>query len=343
MKYLITGGCGFIGSNFADILLRRGEDVTVLDNLSRKGTIHNLQYLQKKYPEVKFVHCDIRSDLEKIRIAVEKADVIFHLAGQVAVTTSFINPREDFDINAFGTFNLLEAVRKSENRPIVLYASTNKVYGGMTDIEEIKKNNRYIYKDLPQGINEDRILDFHSPYGCSKGVSDQYVRDYSRMYKIKTVVLRQSCIYGTRQFGIEDQGWVAWFVIAAYLGKTIKIYGDGMQVRDLLFVDDLFSAWDLAVKNIDSVSGEVFNVGGGPAYSLSLLELLAHLNTFLKKDIEHSFDHWRPGDQPVYISDISKIKKRLNWEPTISPEEGVRKLVDWVAENIILIQNLFGE
>lgn len=338
MKYLITGGCGFIGTNFAEKLLERGEDVILLDNLSRKGSVANLIYLQQKYPQVKFIHADIRVDFEKLCRIVEQVDAVYHLAGQVAVTTSYKYPKEDFDINALGTFNVLEAIRRSERKPLIIYASTNKVYGGMTDIDIVKKGQRYSYKDVPYGIPEDRLLDFHSPYGCSKGVADQYVRDFSRMYSLKTVVMRQSCIYGKRQFGVEDQGWVAWFTIAAELGKPITIYGDGMQVRDVLYADDLFEAWDLATKNIDQVSGRIYNVGGGPDKSLSLLELLDILEKQLNKQIDYTFDDWRPGDQPVYISDIRKIKEELDWEPKVEPEEGTKLMTEWIIENSNLIK-----
>jgi len=337
MKYLITGGCGFIGANFAEQLLERGDEVVLLDNLSRAGSVANLIHLQKKYPGVEFVHGDVRVDFDKKLHLMEEVDVVYHLAGQVAVTTSYKYPKEDFDTNALGTFNVLEAIRRSERKPMIIYASTNKVYGGMTDIEIVKKGKRYIYKDLKKGIPENRLLDFHSPYGCSKGVADQYVRDFSRMYDIKSVVMRQSCIYGGRQFGVEDQGWVAWFIIAAHIGNPITIFGDGMQVRDVLYVDDLFEAWDLATKNMGEHSGKIFNIGGGPKYSLSLLELLDMLEVLMDKKIDHSFSDWRPGDQPVYISDITKAKKELGWEPRTSPKEGVSKLSSWVITNTELI------
>lgn len=342
MKYLITGGCGFIGANFAIQLLKRGDDVILLDNLSRKGTVANLSYLKETYPKVKFVHADIRTDFKKMLEIMEMVNVVYHLAGQVAVTTSVKNPREDFDINAEGTFNVLEAIRRSKKKPLIIYASTNKVYGGMEDIEIAKEGKKYIYKDLPEGIPEDRLLDFHSPYGCSKGTADQYVRDYARIYNLKTVVMRQSCIYGQRQFGVEDQGWVAWFTIASNLDKPITIYGDGMQVRDVLYVADLFEAWDLATKAIDEVSGEIFNIGGGSKFTLSLLELLDFLENHLDKKIEYSFDDWRPGDQPVYVSDISKAKKMLKWEPKTTPQEGVKKLTEWTVENADLIKEQLG-
>ena len=343
MKYLITGGCGFIGVNFAERLLERGDDVILLDNLSRKGTVANLIHLQRKYPNVEFVHADIRVDFDKKLHLMEQVDVVFHLAGQVAVTTSYKFPKEDFDANALGTFNVLEAIRRSERKPMILYSSTNKVYGGMEEIEIVKEGSRYVYRDIPLGIPETANLDFHSPYGCSKGVADQYVRDFSRMYDIKSVVMRQSCIYGRRQFGIEDQGWVAWFTIAANKDKPITIFGDGMQVRDVLYADDLFEAWDAAVKNIDDVTGEIYNVGGGPNFAMSLLELLDVLEEFLEKKINYSFDEWRPGDQPVYISDIRKIKNELGWEPTTTPRKGVEKLTDWIVTNSNLLDAHLGQ
>jgi len=338
MKYLTIGGAGFIGSNFADQLLSRGDRVIIFDNFSRRGTVDNCNWLQERYRGLRIVRGDIRSDVSKLKDLVEKVDVVYHLAAQVAVTTSVRNPREDFEINALGTFNVLEAVRESKRRPVVIYASTNKVYGGMEDVEIIEKDGRYGYKDFPKGIPENRLLDFHSPYGCSKGAGDQYVRDYARIYGLKTVVMRQSCIYGRRQFGVEDQGWVAWFTIAAVLGKKITIYGDGKQVRDVLFVDDLFEAWDLVIKNIDRVSGEVFNIGGGAKLTMSLLELLDLLQEFLRTKIDYTFSDWRPGDQPVYISDISKAKKILGWEPRVDVESGVRLLADWVSRNRELFQ-----
>jgi CDP-paratose 2-epimerase len=251
----------------------------------------------------------------------------------VAVTTSVTEPREDFEINALGTFNVLEAVRASGRKPLVIYSSTNKVYGGMENIRVVERNGRYEYADLPQGIGEERLLDFHSPYGCSKGAADQYVRDYARIYGIPTVVFRQSCIYGYRQFGVEDQGWVAWFTIAGALGRRVTIYGDGKQVRDVLFVEDLVRAYELAAEKIGKVAGRVYNIGGGPKHSMSLLELLAMLERMLGKRIPREFGDWRPGDQPVFVCDISKARDELGWEPVVGVEEGVRKLYDWVVAN----------
>ena len=333
MKILITGGAGFIGCNTAKYFLDQGHEVTILDNFSRKGTESNLVWLQENYPSVGVVRVDVR-DADAVASEIANGyDAVIHLAGQVAVTTSVVNPREDFDINAMGTFNVLEGCRLAEKKPIVIYSSTNKVYGGMEDVRTHEINGRYEYADLPEGVPENRLLDFHSPYGCSKGCADQYVRDYARIYGLKTVVCRQSCIYGYRQFGVEDQGWVAWFIIATVLGKPLTIYGDGKQVRDILFVEDLVRAYDMAIKNIDKTAGQVYNIGGGSRNQMSLLELLAFLEKFTGRKIETAFSDWRPGDQPVFVCDIAKAKTDFGWEPTVSVEEGVKKLYDWVDEN----------
>lgn len=337
MKYLIIGGAGFIGSNFADKLLGRGDSVIVFDNLSRRGAIENVNWLSKNHKNLELIVGDIRTDKNKLADLVNKSDVVYHLAAQVAVTTSVKDPEEDFEINALGTFNVLEAIRKSENKPPIIFSSTNKVYGGMEDIKIVERNDRYEYKDYPGGISEERLLDFHSPYGCSKGAGDQYVRDYARIYGLKTVVMRQSCIYGPRQFGIEDQGWVAWFLIASTLGKEITIYGDGKQVRDVLHVDDLFEAWDLAIKKNDLMKGQVFNIGGGKDNTLSLLELLSFIEKERGIKVNYKFSEWRPGDQPVYVSSIEKAKKMLNWHPRIDTKKGITLLADWIEAN----QNLF--
>ena len=340
MRVLVIGGAGFIGANLANRFLKRGNDVFVFDNLSRRGTEWNLKWL-KEYKNLKFIKGDIRNyDELKNLFLKEKFDVVFHMAAQVAVTTSVINPREDFEINALGTFNILEAIRETKQNPIILFASTNKVYGGMTDIKIVEKNGRYAYKDIKGGIKEDRLLDFHSPYGCSKGCADQYMIDYARIYGLRTVVFRQSCIYGYRQFGIEDQGWVAWFTIAAALNKEITIYGDGKQVRDVLFIDDLLDAYEAAIKNIDRVKGQAFNIGGGPKNTLSLLELISFLEEFFNKKISLKFSNWRPGDQPVFICNISKAKKLLNWGPSVNPRQGVKLLYNWVKKNIDLFKDL---
>jgi len=341
MKILVTGGAGFIGANAAERFLKRGDKVFVFDNLSRRGTSWNISWL-KKYRNLTFIKGDVRkyADLLKLFKKNRDFDVVLHFAAQVAVTTSVTNPREDFDINALGTFNVLEAIRETKSDPIIMYSSTNKVYGGMTDIKIVEKNGRYAYKDYPRGISEDRLLDFHSPYGCSKGTADQYMIDYARIYGLKTVVFRQSCIYGYRQFGIEDQGWVAWFTIATMLEKNISIYGDGKQVRDVLFIEDLIDAYEAAINNIEKAKGQAFNIGGGAKNTMSLLELIAFLERFFGKNIPFKFGDWRPGDQPVFVCDIAKAKQVLGWEPKTSPEEGVRKLYEWVKDNKKLFADL---
>ncbi len=334
-KFLITGGAGFIGSNYVSRLIQRGEQVTVFDNLSRSGSRHNLEWLRETYGEkaFKLVIGDIR-EARAVQDAAHDANVIVHLAAQVAVTTSVFKPREDFEINALGTFNVMEAARASHSKPIVIYSSTNKVYGGMDNVAVVEHPTRYAYGDLPQGAAETQPLDFHSPYGCSKGAGDQYVRDYFRIYEVPTVVFRQSCIYGTRQFGVEDQGWVAWFVIAAITGRPIAIYGDGKQVRDILFVDDLLDAYDIAVTNIKQAAGQVYNVGGGIEKTLSIWsEFCPILEKMVGHPLPVTMGDWRPGDQKVYVSDIRKAEKELGWKPRIGVQEGVQRLFDWVSAN----------
>ena len=337
---LITGGAGFIGSNYAARCLQRGESIKIFDNLSRAGSRLNLEWLEKTYGKKSFelILGDIR-DSAAIINAAKGAKRILHLAAQVAVTTSVTDPETDFAINAQGTFNVLEAARKSGGNPAFIFASTNKVYGGMENVEVEEKNTRYDYKDLPLGASEDQPLDFHSPYGCSKGSGDQYVRDYHRIYQLPTMVFRQSCIYGRRQFGIEDQGWVAWFIIAAILGKPITIYGNGKQVRDILFVEDLVDAYDAGFAHLPEKGGQIFNIGGGRKNTISIwMEFKPILEDLLGKEIVTSSSGWRPGDQPVFISDIRKAQNILGWAPRISAEKGISILFDWVREN----KNLFN-
>jgi CDP-paratose 2-epimerase len=255
------------------------------------------------------------------------------LAAQVAVTTSVTNPRNDFETNALGTFNIMEAVRQSSSKPIVIYSSTNKVYGKMADLKIVQSDGRYAYAHCPDGIPETRPLDFYSPYGCSKGTGDQYVIDYARIYGLKTIVFRQSCIYGPHQMGVEDQGWVAWFAIRALQERPVTIYGDGKQVRDVLYIDDLTAAFDAAVKHITKTSGQAYNIGGGPQNTLSLLGLIDLLAHHFGRRLEYSFTEWRPGDQLVFVSDIRRAKTDFGWEPRISPTEGVEKLLVWLKEN----------
>jgi CDP-paratose 2-epimerase len=249
------------------------------------------------------------------------------------VTTSVTDPRADFEINALGTFNMLEAVRQHSPESFFITASTNKVYGKMHGVAVTERNGRYEYRDLTAGAGEDQPLDFHSPYGCSKGAADQYTIDYSRIYGLQTVAMRQSCIYGTRQFGIEDQGWVAWFTIASVLGKPITIYGDGKQIRDVLHVDDLARAYEAAFEHRDTVSGEAFNIGGGPGNTMSLLELLAQLEEDLRIKIPLKWSDWRPGDQPVFVCNIDKARERMGWAPQVGVRDGVRGLIGWVDQN----------
>ena len=337
--YLVTGGAGFIGSNYVHRLIQRNEHVTIFDNLSRAGAPRNVAWLEETFGKNGFrlIVGDVRSAAD-ITKAAQDADVIVHLAGQVAVTTSVTKPREDFEANALGTFNALEAARASGRNPIFIYASTNKVYGGMEDVKLVEDATRWRYAELEHGCAETQPLDFHSPYGCSKGTGDQYVRDYARIYGLRSVVFRQSCIYGPRQFGIEDQGWLAWMVIAAVTGRKITIYGDGKQVRDVLHVNDLLSAYDAAVEKIDAAKGQVYNMGGGTRNILAVwAEFGPMLEKLLGKKIEVARDDWRPGDQRVFYADFRKAQRELGWEPKISLEEGIKMIFEWVKEN----KNLF--
>ena len=334
MKILITGGAGFIGVNSANYFAKKGHQVVIFDNLSRKGSRKNLEWIKNEC-EVEFFPGDLRKFVDLVDVFNHngKFNLILHLAAQVAVTKSVADPYDDFEINALGTFNLLEATRRYSPKAVFIYSSTNKVYGEMEDLNIIEQNGRYTYGDLSEGIDESQNLDFHSPYGCSKGAADQYCRDYHRIYNLKTIVLRQSCIYGYRQFGIEDQGWVAWFCIATALGKPITIYGDGKQIRDVLFIDDLIKAFELAYENRNKASGQVYNIGGGPENTMSLHELIDSLERQKRKKIPVRYDDWRPGDQKVFVGNIAKAKRELGWEPTVNPTTGVKKLYKWVKDN----------
>lgn len=339
---LITGGAGFIGSNLANRLLAQGHRITIFDNLSRSGCERNLTWLRESYgaDAFKLVHADL-TDYAALQSAAEGAQRIYHLAGQVAVTTSVKDPRADFQSNALGTFNVLEAARSVADNPVFFYASTNKVYGGMEEVRIAEQETRYMYENLPLGIPETQLLDFHSPYGCSKGAGDQYVRDYHRIYGLRTVVARQSCIYGYRQFGIEDQGWLAWFTIAALKGRPISIYGNGKQVRDVLFVEDLIDAYELFVQKIDQAAGQIYNVGGGIDNTISVWrEFGPKLEKLMGKAIPITYGDWRPGDQPVYISDTSKAKRELGWSPKVSVDEGIERMYRWIRDNQPLFAHL---
>jgi CDP-paratose 2-epimerase len=336
IKYsLITGGAGFVGTNLAKRLLEEGKRVLILDNLSRPGVERNLQWLYDNYEERLEVHvADIRN-LQTVKMLMKGASEVFHFAAQVAVTTSLDFPINDFEINARGIINVLEAIRAMDNPPPLVFTSTNKVYGGLEDLHFISNSSRYNPADkniLKNGISEARPLDFHSPYGCSKGAADQYVIDYARTYGIPAVVFRMSCIYGPHQYGTEDQGWVAHFAIRAIENKPISIYGDGKQVRDVLFVEDLVDAFLLAQKHMPEISGQAFNIGGGPGNTTSLLELLQMLGDFQGHKIPLNFDNWRPGDQHYYVSDIRKFRKATGWYPKHTVQEGVSKLYRWLCQ-----------
>jgi CDP-paratose 2-epimerase len=330
---LITGGAGFVGSNLAHRLLSNGHRVRLLDNLSRTGVERNLRWLIETHGDLVDIEVPDVRNLSIVKQAVKDASQIFHFAAQVAVTSSLVDPIEDFEINARGTLNLLEAVRTTENPPPLIFTSTNKVYGNLADLEFSKQGNRYAPADdviREQGINEERPLDFHSPYGCSKGAADQYVTDYARTYGIPALVFRMSCIYGPHQYGNEDQGWVAHFVIRSISGKPITIYGDGMQVRDILFIDDLVDAFLLAQQHMKKLAGNAFNIGGGPANSISLLELLDLLAELHGGDVSVRFEDWRAADQRYYVADTSKFSRLTGWEPRVPVHDGLRRLYEWI-------------
>ena len=332
---LITGGAGFIGTNLADSLLTSGRHITILDNLSRAGVDQNALWLQQRHGrKLKIIVGDVRDRSDVCR-ALEGVSHVFHLAAQVAVTTSLVDPRTDFDINAGGTINVLERIRAMEEPPSLIYTSTNKVYGGLEDLTLKREGNRYAPVDrdtAERGISESRPLDFHTPYGCSKGSAEQYVLDYSRAFGLRTVVFRMSCIYGPHQFGTEDQGWVAHFLIRALEHKPITVYGDGLQVRDILFSGDLVDAFLLAWRDIGKLSGNAFNIGGGPDRTISLLELVDSIARMTGVKPSLYFDGSRAGDQRYYVSDTSKFRKATAWEPQVSPRAGIRKLYDWLLE-----------
>ena len=335
----ITGGLGFIGSNLSDYLLSKTEEsVVIFDNLSRKNVVKNKEWLEQKYPHnprLKIIKGDIR-DFETLKKSMTDATKIYHIAGQVAVTSSVSDPKSDFETNAYGTLNVLESARQLKTDPSLIMTSTNKVYGGLEGYKVAEEENRYDFDQMKQGISENAPLDPYSPYGCSKCCGDSYFKDYSRIYGLKTIVFRMSCIYGYRQFGTEDQGWVAHFIISSLLNRCLTIYGDGKQIRDILFVEDLVNAFQLVLNQANRLKGQIYNIGGGPKNTISLLELLELLEQFLNRKIEYKFGDWRPGDQKVYYSNIQKAKRDFNWEPLISKEEGVQKLFKWVQSNIKL-------
>lgn len=343
MRILVTGGAGFIGSNLAARGIRLGSEVTVLDNLSRPGGSWNLKWI-RSMGSFDFVRADIRNFSALLRLFRSKRfDVVFHQAAQVAVTTSVQDPRTDFEINALGTFNLLEAIRLSGQNPTFIFASTNKVYGSLSSLKVKEQNGQYAFQDFPFGAPETVPLDFHSPYGCSKGAADQYVLDYRRIYGLKTIVFRQSCIYGPGQMGVEDQGWVAWLGICSVLGRPITIYGDGKQVRDVLYIDDLVDLCFRGATVEPHLRSAVFNVGGGPEQAVSLLEVIHLLEQELGHPIEVRYSDWRPGDQRVYISDIRAVCDAFQWAPKILPRQGISALLLWIRRHQDIFDNLNSE
>ena len=340
MRYLITGGCGFLGSNLSQAAMKNGGHLTIFDNLSRLGSEMNLAWL-KKQGNFSFFHGDIRNqnDIDTL-IKNTKPDVIFHLAGQVAMTTSLKDPQKDFEINAMGSLYLLESVRKYARDACVIYSSTNKVYGDLDQFNYIEKDTRYEIKGFENGLNESVNLDFRSPYGCSKGAADQYMLEYARNFDLNTIVFRHSSIFGGRQYSTYDQGWIGWFIQESLLikkgvhNKPIKISGDGKQVRDVLFSEDLIDCYFLAASSINTSRGQAFNVGGGPSNSMSLLELFSFLEAELGVTLEVEKNEWRSNDQKVFIADITKAKKYFQWEPKKDKFSGLKKMITWVNSQI---------
>jgi CDP-paratose 2-epimerase len=340
MRILITGGAGFIGSNLTARMMERGHKVRVLDNLSRKGADANLEWLRTLagHQNLEVRKGDI-TDESTAHAAMADIEVVYHLAGQVAVTSSVENPRRDFNENALGTLNLLEAARLCKAPPIFVFSSTNKVYGGLDQLSLAEQATRYAIPELPHGIPEEFPLDFHSPYGCSKGAADQYVRDYARIYGLRTVVFRQSCIYGYRQFGVEDQGWVAWFIIACLTGQRLRVYGNGKQTRDVLFIDDLLDAYEAALDRINTAAGQVYNIGGGPNNAMSVWKEFGEiLNRLTGNSMKPEYADWRPGDQRIFIADIRRAQKDLGWSPKVAPADGIHQLYRWTEANLELFR-----
>jgi len=338
-KILITGGAGFIGSNTAFYFFKNGWEIYLIDNLSRKGSENNLLNLKKNI-KIKFYKADT-SNFKKISKIIKniKPNLLIHCAGQVTVTKSVINPRNDFNSNALGSFNILESIRLFSNKTKLINTSTNKVYGDVSNKKVLATKKRYSFSGKTKSINENYPLDLYSPYGCSKGIADQYTRDYSRIYDLDTIVVRLSCIYGTMQYGIEDHGWIVWLAIQSYFGKKIKIFGDGKQVRDALFIDDLVKLFFKLSKSKKNIN-KIYNIGGGIKNSISLLELIEILNQKMNKKNKYKKFRWRPGDQKIYISDISKIKKEHNWSPKINMSQGLDKVIDWVGRNESIIKKI---
>ena len=340
MNLLITGGCGFLGSNLAADAIARGDQLTVFDNLSRSGSKSNLEWLtgQGKF---NYVHGDIRNnnDVDQL-IRSTKPDVVFHLAGQVAMTTSIANPRLDYEVNAMGTFQLLEAIRRHAQVATIVYSSTNKVYGDLEQYAYRETDTRFVCTDKPKGFDEETQLSFHSPYGCSKGSADQYMLDYARIYGLKTVVFRHSSMYGGRQYATYDQGWIGWFCQKAIeaqmdnLQEPFTISGTGKQVRDVLHAEDMVALYFSALAKIDQVKGQAFNIGGGMSNSLSLLELFSFLEATLGTKLNYQVLPPRESDQRVFVADITKAERILGWAPTVTKEQGISAMIEWVKSLI---------
>jgi CDP-paratose 2-epimerase len=334
---VVTGGAGFVGTNLTARLVEAGRDVVVIDNLSRPGVEQNLRRLCERYGDrVRVELADVRDELV-LRRTLRAAGSVFHLAAQVAVTTSLEQPLLDHSVNVAGTLKLLEELRRLDEPPTLLYTSTNKVYGALPDVELARTGDRWQPTDgrlRRAGLGEGRPLDFCTPYGCSKGAADQYVLDYAKSYGVRTVVFRMSCIYGPHQHGNEDQGWVAHFLRAARAGRPITIYGDGAQVRDILFVDDLVDAMLLAVEDVDDgIAGNAFNIGGGPENTVSLLELIDMIEELDDESVDVLWDAERAGDQRWYVSDTGKFREATGWRPRVGPAEGVEALAEWLASS----------
>lgn len=331
MKITITGGCGFIGTNFVLALANEGYEISVIDDLSRPGSVPNRLFLESRLGSKITIHqLDISNTNAELIQHIKGSDVIFHLAAQVAVTTSILDPVRDFEVNFLGTLNILEIIRKYAPNVALIYASTNKVYGDIVD-DTYQYGKRYVSNLYPNGIDESIQLSFHSPYGCSKGAADQYVSDYSRIFGISTVVFRQSCIYGDHQYGTEDQGWASWFLINGLRKNPIKIYGTGLQVRDMLHVTDLYEAWMIALKNIKRLSGQAFNIGGGKANAISLLEFI-ECAADIGVEINYSFDEKRSGDQDIFISNNYKFECATGWSPKISYQDGIWSMMQHLEQ-----------
>jgi len=329
-KVLITGGAGFIGNHLAEHSLRKEREVFILDDLSRTG--ENLKFLQENFREnLTFVKGDTADPKTFEKLPMDDIDLVYHCAAQVAVTTSLTNPRLDYDTNAYGTFNLCESLRKSSSDAPIVFCSTNKVYGDL-ELPVVLEGDRYAYRDIA-GIDESYPLETNCPYGGSKIIAEFILDTYYHSFGLKSVKPRMSCIYGTRQFGTEDQGWIAWFAIATILGRPLTIYGDGNQVRDVLYITDQNEAFEALAENIGKTCGKAYNLGGGPQNTLSLAQLLVILEELTGKKSPLSYDDWRMGDQKVYVSDISKLKGEVGWEPKVTVRQGIENFVSWAQEN----------